>query len=50
MATVKFEQVFKRFGRNLVIKNLNLIIKDGEFVTLVGPSGCGKKNIEKMKS
>ncbi|MBW1971917.1 MAG: ABC transporter ATP-binding protein [Deltaproteobacteria bacterium] len=48
MATVKFEQVFKRFGRNLVIKNLNLIIKDGEFVTLVGPSGCGKTTTLRM--
>ncbi|MGD9532538.1 MAG: ABC transporter ATP-binding protein [Candidatus Nitrosocosmicus sp.] len=28
-----------------VIKNLNLNIKDGEFVTIVGPSGCGKSTL-----
>lgn len=28
-------------GETLAIKNLNLNIKDGEFIAIVGPSGCG---------
>jgi putative spermidine/putrescine transport system ATP-binding protein len=40
---VRFEQVDKSFdGTTLVIKNLNLDILKGEFLTLLGPSGSGK--------
>ena len=30
------------FGDNQVLQNLNLYIRDKEFITLLGPSGCGK--------
>ncbi len=40
---VRFEHVDKSFdGETLVIKNLNLDILKGEFLTLLGPSGSGK--------
>jgi putative spermidine/putrescine transport system ATP-binding protein len=40
---VKFEGVQKTYdGENLVVKNLNLDIAKGEFLTLLGPSGSGK--------
>ncbi len=40
---VRFEGVQKSYdGINLVIKDLNLNIKKGEFVTMLGPSGSGK--------
>ncbi len=42
MANVTFEQVTKRFGNYVAVNNLNLDIKDGEFLVFVGPSGCGK--------
>ncbi|HAC64886.1 MAG TPA: glycerol-3-phosphate ABC transporter ATP-binding protein [Cyanothece sp. UBA12306] len=42
MANVTFEQVTKKFGDRLAVNNLNLEVKDGEFLVFVGPSGCGK--------
>ena len=40
---IRFENVQKSYdGENLVVKNLNLEIEGGEFLTLLGPSGSGK--------
>lgn len=42
-AYVVFDQVQKSYdGETLVVKDLNLEIKKGEFVTMLGPSGSGK--------
>ena len=42
-AFVRFEEIEKSFdGETLVIKNLNLEISKGEFLTMLGPSGSGK--------
>jgi spermidine/putrescine transport system ATP-binding protein len=35
----------KTFGRNEVLKKINLYIRRNEFLTLLGPSGCGKSTI-----
>jgi len=48
MARVVFENVVKRYGDNLVVKNLNLTVNDQEFLVLVGPSGCGKSTALRM--
>jgi len=42
---VRLEHISKSFGGHGVVHNLDLIIKDGEFVTLLGPSGCGKTTL-----
>ena len=34
--------VNKRYGSNHVVKDLNLTVNEGEFLTLLGSSGCGK--------
>ena len=42
-AFVEFDQVQKSYdGVTLVVKNLNLNIGKGEFLTMLGPSGSGK--------
>jgi multiple sugar transport system ATP-binding protein len=48
MATVTFENVTKRYGDVLAVDDLNLDIRDAEFMVLVGPSGCGKTTSLRM--
>jgi multiple sugar transport system ATP-binding protein len=48
MARVKFEHVYKRFNKVEVVHDINLDIKDKEFLVLVGPSGCGKSTCLRM--
>jgi multiple sugar transport system ATP-binding protein len=42
MGNVTLEHITKRYDEELAVDDMNLDIKDGEFVTFVGPSGCGK--------
>ncbi|MBX4191566.1 MAG: ATP-binding cassette domain-containing protein, partial [Candidatus Doudnabacteria bacterium] len=39
---IKFESVTKAYGKNLALKDINLEIHKGEFISLVGQSGAGK--------
>lgn len=48
MARVLLENVSKSFDDVVAVKNVNLEIKDKEFVVLVGPSGCGKTTTLRM--
>ncbi|MGV8916247.1 MAG: ABC transporter ATP-binding protein [Pseudomonas sp.] len=47
MATLEIRNVNKTYGHGLpdTLKNIDLKIKDGEFLILVGPSGCGKSTL-----
>ena len=40
--------VNKRYGSNHVVKDLNLTVNEGEFLTLLGSSGCGKTTTLRM--
>lgn len=42
MAEVRVVHLQKKFGDFQAVKNLDLNIRDGEFLTMLGPSGCGK--------
>ena len=38
---IEMKNVYKTYDDKTVVKNASLNIKRGEFVTLLGPSGCG---------
>ena len=50
MAEVKFDHVTRIYPGNTEpsVDDLNMEIKDGEFLVLVGPSGCGKSTTLRM--
>ena len=45
MGSISLNKINKSFGDTEVLKNIDLEIKDGEFLILVGPSGCGKSTL-----
>ena len=48
MASVTLEHVTKRFGEVTAVRDVNIEVKDKEFLVLVGPSGCGKSTTLRM--
>lgn len=49
MADVRLEGITKRYPNGFqAVTDLNLELKDGEFLVLVGPSGCGKSTALRM--
>jgi multiple sugar transport system ATP-binding protein len=42
MASVTYEHVSKKFGDVIAVNDMEILVKDQEFLVLVGPSGCGK--------
>ena len=39
---IDLKNITKAYGNNVVLDDLNLYIRENEFLTLLGPSGCGK--------
>ncbi len=44
-AMVSIESVTMAFGSFVAVQDVNLTVADGEFVAIVGPTGCGKSTI-----
>ncbi len=45
---IKANNLWKKYGSNVVLERLNITVNAGEFITMVGTSGCGKSTFLKM--
>ena len=48
MAAIEIKNLWKEYGQDVVLERLNAKVEEGEFVTVVGASGCGKTTFLKM--
>ncbi|PZV18970.1 MAG: sugar ABC transporter ATP-binding protein [Pseudanabaena sp.] len=48
MAPVRLCGITKKFGQNIVLREIDLEVQDREFMVLVGPSGCGKSTLLRL--
>lgn len=45
MSAVQVKRLWKEYGRQVVLENISLDVESGEFVTIIGASGCGKTTL-----
>ena len=43
--TVRLEDVYKRFGDNVVLDGIDLTVEQGQVLVVIGPSGSGKSTL-----
>lgn len=48
MTLLKVKKLFKQYGSQVVLENVNFEIRSGEIVGLVGRNGCGKTTLMKL--
>ncbi|MCG8669589.1 MAG: ABC transporter ATP-binding protein [Pseudomonadales bacterium] len=48
MSYIEVNNLWKTYGDQVVLENVNLSVEKGEFVTIVGASGCGKSTFLRM--
>lgn len=45
---IQAKNIWREYGSNIVLENISIDIYEGEFITIVGASGCGKTTFLKM--
>ena len=45
---IEFRNIKKSYGEKTVLEDFSLSVQAGEFVTMIGSSGCGKTTVLKM--
>jgi NitT/TauT family transport system ATP-binding protein len=45
---IQAKNLWKSYGNNVVLERMNVNVNAGEFITMVGTSGCGKSTFLKM--
>lgn len=50
MSIIELKNISKQFGKQPVLRNINLQVRQGEFLSLLGPSGCGKTTLLRLLS
>lgn len=47
---LELQKAGKQFNSRWIFRNLNLTIKQGDFISIIGPSGCGKSTLLRILS
>jgi len=48
MAMIEAKNLWKEYGDNIVLEQVNVNVEEGEFITIVGTSGCGKSTFLRL--
>ncbi|AJY75349.1 ABC transporter ATP-binding protein [Paenibacillus beijingensis] len=48
MSELQITNLYKKYGENAVVSDLNIHVSSGEMISLLGPSGCGKTTTLRM--